>query len=460
MSVYKVAVKWGKQKYDVELDVSEPPLVFKSQLFALTGVPVERQKIMVKGGILKDDQDWAPLNIKEGHNFMLMGTAEKLKEPEAKTVFAEDLSAHQLAAANNLPVGFVNLGNTCYMNATLQCLRSAAPLQHALQKYNDASSDPAKKLTVALRDAFRDVEKAGQPYPPFNFLMQFRNIFPQFAQMGPGGVPAQQDAEECWTELVRVLQNTLPGTSADSMISQYFTGKLETRLKLAEGEGEEETVSEETFVKLSCHISKDVNFMLPGIQESLQEVLSKQSPSLGREAEYKRTSLVSRLPAYLTVGFVRFFWKPSEKVKAKILRNVKFPLLLDAFELCTPELKERLKPVRELYRQAEDLRIEAQKKKTLNEEAEKPMQLELPSNSDEGSNQSGYYELQAVLTHMGRSADSGHYVAWVRTKGDDWLKYDDDKVTPCDSEEILKLSGGADSHIAYLLLYGPRPLPH
>ena len=37
--------------------------------------------------------------------------------------------------------------------------------------------------------------------------------------------------------------------------------------------------------------------------------------------------------------------------------------------------------------------------------------------TDTGSNNSGYYELQAVLTHKGRSSSSGHYVAWVKRKG-------------------------------------------
>ena len=41
---------------------------------------------------------------------------------------------------------------------------------------------------------------------------------------------------------------------------------------------------------------------------------------------------------------------------------------------------------------------------------------------------------------------------------DDWLKCDDDNVTPVTSEEVLKLSGGGDWHIAYVLLYGPRRL--
>ena len=33
---------------------------------------------------------------------------------------------------------------------------------------------------------------------------------------------------------------------------------------------------------------------------------------------------------------------------------------------------------------------------------------------DIGSNNSGFYDLQAVLTHKGRSSSSGHYVGWVR----------------------------------------------
>lgn len=33
-----------------------------------------------------------------------------------------------------------------------------------------------------------------------------------------------------------------------------------------------------------------------------------------------------------------------------------------------------------------------------------------------GSNNSGYYDLQAVLTHQGRSSSSGHYVGWVKRK--------------------------------------------
>lgn len=78
--------------------------------------------------------------------------------------------------------------------------------------------------------------------------------------------------------------------------------------------------------------------------------------------------------------------------------------------------------------------------------------------ADLGSNNSGYYKLQAVLTHRGRSSSSGHYVGWIRQKGDTWMKCDDDVVTAVSTEEVLKLSGGGDWHCAYVLLYGPRIL--
>ena len=58
-------VKWGKENYpDIELNTDEDPLVFKAQLFALTGVQPERQKVMLKGTTLKDS-DWGNIKLKD-----------------------------------------------------------------------------------------------------------------------------------------------------------------------------------------------------------------------------------------------------------------------------------------------------------------------------------------------------------------------------------------------------------
>ncbi|MBO8589874.1 hypothetical protein INN88_14870, partial [Staphylococcus aureus] len=58
----------------------------------------------------------------------------------------------------------------------------------------------------------------------------------------------------------------------------------------------------------------------------------------------------------------------------------------------------------------------------------------------------GIYDLVAVLTHKGRSADSGHYVAWVKQENGKWIEYDDDHPIPQREEDITKLSGGGDWH--------------
>jgi len=94
----------------------------------------------------------------------------------------------------------------------------------------------------------------------------------------------------------------------------------------------------------------------------------------------------------------------------------------------------------------------------------------------------GMYELFAVVSHKGRSASAGHYMAWVRKKGgtcsvrlramggvshgwlftvavrcvlaaDDWYCFDDDAVSPCKTEHVKALKGGGDWDMTYIVFY-------
>lgn len=78
--------------------------------------------------------------------------------------------------------------------------------------------------------------------------------------------------------------------------------------------------------------------------------------------------------------------------------------------------------------------------------------------NDVGANCSGMYELIAVLTHTGRSAESGHYVAWTKY-GNCWYKVDDGNVSVVTTDQIQKLSGGGDWHSAYICIYKSREMP-
>ncbi|XP_066592024.1 ubiquitin carboxyl-terminal hydrolase 14 [Prorops nasuta] len=480
MPQYTIKVKWGKELFpNVEVNTDEEPMLFKAQLFALTGVQPERQKVMLKGTTLKDD-DWGNIKLKDGVMVLMMGSKEEdiPVQPIEKSIFLEDMNESELATALDLPAGLTNLGNTCYLNATVQCLKTVPELRDALKSFSgnlaiagNSSLVPAQSITAALRDLYESMDK-GSTLPPVVLVQVMHLAFPRFAEKSELGGFQQQDANECWTELIRMLQQKLPAkenpnatseqSKPRSIIEQYFGGTFDTELKCIESESEPPTKSKEDFLQLSCFISQDVKYMHSGLRNKMQEQLVKMSPTLNRNANYLKMSKISRLPAYLTIQFVRFFYKEKGAINAKILKDVKFPLDFDAFELCSSELQNKLIPMREKFKEQEDKLVEqahnVKDKRDKVESKKKVKQEPYWFEDDLGSNNSGYYTLQAVLTHRGRSSSSGHYVAWVRQKSDVWLKCDDDTVSAVTSEEVLKLSGGGDWHCAYVLLYGPRIL--
>jgi ubiquitin carboxyl-terminal hydrolase 14 len=55
------------------------------------------------------------------------------------------------------------------------------------------------------------------------------------------------------------------------------------------------------------------------------------------------------------------------------------------------------------------------------------------------------------VTHKGAAADAGHYIGFVKQSvfhpgaedaGEDWYKFDDDKVSPFPAEKLATLDGG------------------
>jgi len=107
MSTLSVSIKHAGKTYPVSLDTSQPATAFKHSIYTLTGVPVDRMKVMTKAGVLKDDSEWTRIAPKEGQTFTVIGAAGELpKAPEQPVVFLEDLGDGDLAKADRMPVGF------------------------------------------------------------------------------------------------------------------------------------------------------------------------------------------------------------------------------------------------------------------------------------------------------------------------------------------------------------------
>lgn len=83
--------------------------------------------------------------------------------------------------------------------------------------------------------------------------------------------------------------------------------------------------------------------------------------------------------------------------------------------------------------------------------------------NDVGSSNTGLYELVGIVTHKGASANSGHYIGFVKKSAllpvnvggesgkpgledgdEDWFKFDDEKVSLFPAEKLSTLEGGGE----------------
>jgi len=484
-----IKLKWNKEEFDVEIEEGSSVEIFKTQVWTLTSVPVDRQKFLgFPGGLLKDTDDLNAkvAKLKAGAKVTLMGTAEgrELKEPAEKVVFEEDLTPAQKAVllkerkVEVPPAGIKNLGNTCYMNSVVQCLSVVTDLAEAVEKYTPPAAeqrDVDSVLTAQLRTVNQQLKSTTDSIVPLQFVMALRQRFPRFAEMQNGGY-MQQDADECLRGILTVLSGTMMTEAGSNLVDDLFGFKLKSTLKCLECDEEPPTESTELQRVLICHLgtqTEPVSHIHQGVSLSLKEHVEKKSPVLGRNAQYEKTSSIASMPPFLLVQFARFGfkgandWAGTTASKVKLIRKCAFNKVFDVFDCTEASLKTQLSVGRLKKKEQEDKEMEKARKKL--DQQDDDIEMVKPEDVDMTSLESfdtGYYELIAIVSHKGRTADGGHYVGWSRyqkangkdLKEDMWCQYDDEEVTFENWANMVGLAtdlqgGKADTQIAYINIY-------
>lgn len=453
--------------------MKESGLTLKYQISSLTNVPPERQKVLVRGGPLKDDADVSTLGLRAGQTVMVLGTPLEnvIAKEESDVKFVEDLKKSDLVRMGDMdtPAGLTNLGNTCYLNSSLQALFTIDELKNDLKGLESRED----ALMWGLKETFAKLEARGGSVTPLNFLASLRREFPQFAEQDQQhGFYKQQDAEEAYSRILHKVVTKFPD------MEKFFKVEFKTETKCTEVE-EDPVVNFEEGEKLNCHITGATNFLQDGLKTEMKETLEKNNEQLGRNAVYSVEKKITRLPKYLNVNFVRFFWKRDTGKKAKIMRKVQFPFQLDVFELLDDSIKEEKAKFRDEVFKVEksngedfsqfkkrkldvglttrdQMELRAKELADLKKKWRENLDAILPGEyKTNGENPSCVYELVGVIGHKGASADSGHYQSFIRDTDDvdRWYRFDDDKVSVIDRERVMGLAGGSEGDSALLLLY-------
>ncbi|XP_068278574.1 ubiquitin carboxyl-terminal hydrolase 42 [Nyctibius grandis] len=322
--------------------------------------------------------------------------------PPQRILFPPEKICMDWKQTQSVGVGLQNLGNTCFLNSTLQCLTYTPPLANYMLSLEHTQSCHEEgfcmmcTMEAHVNQVLCCSNNAIKPTSVINGLKRIGKHF----HFG-----SQEDAHEFLCFTVDALQKAcLNGSTkldrssqATTLIYQIFGGYLRSRVKCLNCKAVSDTY--EPFLDITLDIKG-----VTSVTKALEQFVKPEQ--LDGENSYKCSKCKKMVPAskrytihrssnVLTISLKRF----ANFTGGKINKDVKYPEYLDLRAYMSQSIGEPL-----------------------------------------------IYALYAVLVHSGFNCNAGHYLCFIKAGNGLWYRMNDASVELSDIKTVLNQQ-------AYVLFY-------
>lgn len=340
-------------------------------------------------------------------------------------------------------VGLLNRGMTCYMNSTVQQLFWSLPFRNAVLSAPPAVADLSDRLEPLKKDGEQVAKSSKRDDGPdptncdvgWNLQKTFQYL--QDCQLGQFNtdslvhacrclrleyaVTSQNDAAEFFDKICDAVDEAC-GADGDKPGDVFGTKTCREKHCLNCGYRTRGHEDELRRVQL--------NTLLPSLEECLEELTAAEVMSgdnrvdcdkCGPKRDTKYQTFFTQLPQVLVLNLARITFDLETLERVKRNPHIAFPMRIDMSRFTEDAVVHGKDEIRGCQ-----------------------------------------YELQGVQVHMG-GAGSGHYYSFAQDVAGRWFKFNDDRVSPFDTESLEdETFGGPDynstskrekSYNAYMLYY-------